>query len=274
MQHHLVHSRLMDWSEDCMTALQFALEAYLKPENDIAIQERRRQLSPVVWVLEPHALNRLVFQKLLEWDGMNYPYITRALKGLLQKKDAVKLLAQKLGDELTRKSGSDCKYTYVENISNPNIGSVVCLSAILELLREKGVRLQEAVIRREINPLFYILSRFYNDGLVVEGCKLPPLAIVHPYHSGRIRAQSGVFTVFAHSEMTQMEYNWYCLSGKSVDPRAMENNSDAATCLHKIRLLQPARIANELFVAGGRDSRLYPELEYFAKDIEASRYYF
>ena len=265
MQHHLVHSRLMDWSESVMPSLQFALEAYLKPDDDLAIQERRRQMAPVIWVLDPYKLNEAVFKKLTQRVGVRYPYIGQALGHLFSRNEY-----DALGKELNSAKGKQ----YMQKLTNPNIGTIVCLSAIMELLREKNGWIKEAIIRREINPLFYLLARFYNDGLIVEGCELPPLAIVHPYHSDRIRAQSGVFTVFTHSEMTANEYQQYIASQKTIDPRAMENQVGADSYLYKVRLTRPAQIANELFLAGGRDSRLYPELEYFAKDIEAGAYHF
>lgn len=271
MQHHFVHSRLMDWSESAMSSLQFALEAYLKPDNDIAIQEKRRLMSPVIWVLDPYKLNEETFRILISAkNGDHYPYIEQALRGLLSSRRDIVQTARALGRALTGAEGEK----YIHRLSNPNVGTVVCLSAIMELLREKGDRLKRAVTSMEINPLFYLLSRFYNDGLVVQDCVLPPLAVVHPYHSHRIQAQRGVFTVFPHSEMTAKEYSLFLSSHKRVDPRAMENNATAAPCLYKIRLTRPAQIAHELFLSGGRDASLYPELEYFAKDIEASAYYF
>ena len=47
-----------------------------------------------------------------------------------------------------------------------------------------------------MNSVYYVLGRIYSDGYILEDRKIPPLAVVHPYHSERIKAQKGVFTVF------------------------------------------------------------------------------
>lgn len=79
-----------------------------------------------------------------------------------------------------------------------NLNRIIGLSA-LEMARMtyKGREL-EALENFEINPFFYLLLRFYSDGVPVELEKLPPLAVIHPYHSQRIKMQRGVFTVFPY----------------------------------------------------------------------------
>jgi hypothetical protein len=51
MRHHGLPTRLLDWSENFATALYFAIESNVKLNN------------PVIWILDPHALNSINFGK-------------------------------------------------------------------------------------------------------------------------------------------------------------------------------------------------------------------
>lgn len=275
MQHHSVNSRLMDWSESSNSALLFALEDYFKPKEDLELSHKRRIMSPVVWVLNPIRLNKSVVSELISTILNNngktvFPYIEQALELI-----GGGSLADKIGNELTKNISTYSNMKQVNQTNSwSNIDGIVCLSAIMELIKEKGVMLKNAIESFELNPLFYLLSRFYSDGLIVKGCILPPLAIVHPYHSSRIQAQHGVFTVFPHYEMDEYESALYENTNMAFDPRSMENMALSSKCLYKIRLTRPAQIARELFILGEREANLYPELQYFAQDIEAQKYYF
>lgn len=67
MQHHLVHTRLMDWSESAVTALLFAVEPFLNPNGkNHDILYRRSTITPVVWILDPVTLNDYVYAEFLK----------------------------------------------------------------------------------------------------------------------------------------------------------------------------------------------------------------
>jgi len=56
MQHYGVSTRLLDWSDNLLTAMFFALEAYFKNPNDSSTK------IPCLWILDPLKLND-VFRK-------------------------------------------------------------------------------------------------------------------------------------------------------------------------------------------------------------------
>lgn len=62
MQHHQVKTRVLDWSESSIHSLLFALEAFLNNNQYDAWD--RRSIVPCVWVLEPAALNKRIFQNI------------------------------------------------------------------------------------------------------------------------------------------------------------------------------------------------------------------
>ena len=81
------------------------------------------------------------------------------------------------------------------------ISGILSLCAIEDYRKALGVHLEEAVKRFEFNPFYYLALKIYADALpfIIENPKmtiLPPIALLHPYHSNRIRTQRGAFTMF------------------------------------------------------------------------------
>lgn len=256
MQHFFSKTRLMDWSESLLVALEFAMEAFLIPYKNLDISEKRRKLQPTLWILQPNQLNDKVYDALLE--GKDFPLLKRVGQGLNAFTRA------RIGNEL--KANKDI-YFSLQDKKEGNYSNIVSLSALEELKRSYTGRETEAVKRLEFNPLFYLLLRIYTDGVPVEVGTVPPLAIIHPYHSYRIRSQKGVFTVFP-----------YYIPGKKEDmisnmklnfnPIAMEYMPKCQDCLYEIQLTNPGKIAEQMRKIGCRSSDLYPDTQRVAQDME------
>lgn len=254
MQHYFSKTRLMDWSESAIVALSFALEAYINPSGDHEVKYKRRHNSPVVWVLNPVKLNRIVYQCFKD----DVELIREAVKDL-EKIDV---------DDIYRmiKDHEELYFSLDDNF-NGGVNGLVSLSGLEELRRSKGGTLQEALVSRSLNPFFFLLLRYYSEGLGVEVKKLPPLAIIHPQHSVRIHEQKGAFTIFPY----------YSDNSKNtlktgVSPYAMEYMPLCKDCLEEIILTDAWCIAEELKGIGMKRSHLYPEMENVTKDFEYFKY--
>lgn len=256
MQHFFFKTRLMDWSESLFSALEFALEAFLIPYKNLEITEKRRKLQPSLWILRPSLLNDKVYDALLDKEGE--VIMKKALSGIdcLTKKKVKKEL--KINKDI---------YFSLKDEAEQNYSNIVCLAALEDLMRSYGNGKAEALKRMEINPFFYILLRIYSDGIPVQSGTLPPLAIIHPYHSQRIRAQKGVFTISPYyipnendKKIEEMKIGF--------NPMAMEYMEKCRDCLYEIQLLNPSKIAGQMRMVGYRDSDLYPDTQKVAQDME------
>lgn len=260
MQHHLTNTRLMDWSESAITALLFSLEAFIDPGKDKHLLHRRATITPTVWVLDPVQLNRHIYDTF----KFDIKWLKEALKEIIPFNfpDPEKnQLCNSLFGAL--KSYSN---TFFEDSSETAINGIVCLSVLEDERHACGSRLFNLLQEHRFNPFFYLLLCYYADGISVKAGDLPPLAVVHPYHSPRIQAQHGVFTVSPHYTIEEKEI------GGLSDMRAMESQPLLADCLFKVRITRPAKIARDLLIIGERHTSLYPELEKYSKDIEAKGY--
>ena len=120
-----------------------------------------------------------------------------------------------------------------------------------------------------VNPIYVILSKYYLEGHTFNTANntnkdqqdksflVEPLAIIHPQHSERIRAQQGVFTIFPFP------------GDKNIDDFKMEYAEKTRGILHKIIISNPYKMANELKNIGVSDSWLYPEAPIINSEIEA-----
>ena len=66
---------------------------------------------------------------------------------------------------------------------------------------------------------------------VLEDRELPPLAVIQPYHSERIKAQRGVFTAFPFYNEEEYDEDYRSMG---LNPDAMDDNKAASGCLHQI----------------------------------------
>lgn len=260
MQHYCANTRLMDWSESAITALLFALEYFIQPGNDKGLQYNRATSTPTVWVTNPFELNSRLYDAFLKNQELIEKGIEDIIPVGINKKERQNF-TQKVVDDIV--SGKN-RFWGVQN--KRFIQGIVCLSVLESERQAAANRIYYMIKNNELNPFFYLLLRYYNDGLPINMKALPPLAIVHPYHSPRIKAQKGVFTVSPYYLIGKDKVNG------SDDYRPMEYQSDIADCLYKIRILRPNAVAKELLLIGERKSSIYPEMENYASDLEAMEY--
>lgn len=261
MQHYGTKTRLMDWSESLTVALGFALEAFIKPVKDLEVKEHCRTATPTLWILRPAELNKAVYDSFA--DG-RLEIIAKALN--THTETGRWDLARKLQTELYQQKESGMYYN-LHNKDESNMNVMIGLSS-LELLRKAYVgREQEALRNLEWNPFFYLLLRYYSDGVPVEQDAIPPLSIIHPYHSPRIKSQKGVFTIFPYYIPNARQKTLKEIMEKEP-PIAMEYMEQCAPYLHKVQILDPQRVADELMLTGARRGNLYPEMENISQDME------
>lgn len=262
MQHHNAKTRVLDWSESSIHSLLFAIEMFL--DNSKYNEQIRDKAVPCVWVLEPAELNRKIFLYLRKLINDNNAEILKLI-------DEMSYTASERNQVLKNFKRFSCFDIFDQTQETAHLDYILDLSAINdEILRDRQ-RLKKLLLSGDIvNPYYYLLSRIYSDGHILTNRKLPPLAVVHPYHSERIKAQRGVFTVFPfYNEEDDDE----ACREIGFNPDAMDNNEEARKVLHRIVIGNPRKVAYELMQNGMNDSWLYPELPVVSSEIENHQIY-
>lgn len=256
MQHHEMNTRALDWSESSIHSLIFALEAFI---NDRRYSDQDRSFCvPCVWVLEPGELNKKIFgylSKQIEAESELVHGLIRELQLSVREQNELLQTIKKFGHEELQRTAETSHLDYIFNLSVIND----------EILRDRN-RIKALLCKGDIlHPYYYLLSRIYADGKILDNRDLPPLAVVQPYHSERIKAQKGVFTIFPFYREKSLDD---AVRKMTVNPDAMENNGLAEKCLYKIILSSPQKIAYELMANGMNNSWLYPEMPIVANELE------
>lgn len=261
MQHQGMNTRVLDWSESSIHSLLFAMEPFLN--NEKYKEQNRMKCVPGVWVLKPGLLNRNIVNKLLEKTEEN-ELTYNLFKELTVDKNELKCMItslQRMKSDKYNATNATAHLDYIYNLSAIND----------EILRDRS-RLKQMLMNGDImNSVYYVLGRIYSDGYILKDRQIPPLAVVHPYHSERIKAQKGVFTVFPFYKEHENDEK---LRKLGINPDAIDNNSLARDFLVKIVINNPKDIAGELLEHGMNDSWLYPEMPIVSGEIEHHRVYY
>ncbi len=264
-QHHFGRTRLMDWSESARTALSFALECFIDSRENEQLKYERQHLTPCIWILNPYKLNKLVYDYFAAPpDRVICDTFEKALEGIVSYSDIKKELANN-------------RIYFDSECGDIDIRGILSLCVLEDYRRIIGERVAERVKSYEFNPFYYMVLRMFSDAfpfVITDSSKtpIPPLAVLHPYHSERIRAQRGAFTIFPN----------YVLEGRSkdmakyrgIDIRQMERQPYIWDCLRVIYILNPNKVAEELIFTGERRSELYPDIQTYADIIETQKFYY
>lgn len=261
MQHQGMNTRVLDWSESSIHSLLFALEPFL---NSAKYKDQdRMKCVPSVWILKPGKLNKKIIEVLLKKTGKD-ELIYRLFKELTTDPKELDNMIQILKIMKNEKYNATKATTHLDYIYN--------LSAINDEILRDRIRLKQLLMNGDVmNSIYYVLGRIYSDGFILENREIPPLAVVHPYHSERIKAQKGVFTVFPFYKEENGDEK---LRKLGINPDAIDNNTLAKDCLAKIIINNPTDIAGELIEHGMNDSWLYPEMPIVSSEIESHKVYY
>lgn len=268
-QHHLGLTRLMDWSESAKTALSFALEALIDTrQNILDLEYKRKNMTPKVWVLDPLELNLKVYEYLA--GDTSEPQAEICLERVLDEVD-LSARVSVFQNELERSKDIYFKPA----ASDLEVEGIMSLCVLEDQRRMMGAQLKKRIQKFEMNPFHYMILRLYADAVPYlvtneKQCILPPIAVLHPYHSERIRKQRGVFTAFPNYVMEDRVKQYIVRRGKDI--REMEKQSYIDSCLDEINIVAPGEVARELIYSGERRTELYPDIEVYAQVMETQQY--
>ena len=271
LQHHFGKTRFMDWSESVETAMNFALESFIDTKDTEDNCRKRSTVTPGIWVVNPYRLNEHVYDFFAE--SSNEAYIEKALRNIMPNSGDRKTIASDISKELMGNKAIYFNFG-AEGVLDIAINGLVSVCILDEHYHYNAEHMKQLLECHEFNPFFYLIVRYYADALPVEADignrLLPPIASIQPYHSERIRAQRGTFTIFPNYCRTDASKQF---ARTEMDVVAIEYQSSIRDCFCYIRLCDPVRIANELIYAGERRPELYPDMQTYADYLETKSFF-
>ena len=259
MQHHEAKTRVMDWSESAIHSLIFAVEPFLDKKST---PQTRKHQFPCVWILNPTHLNKEIINHFSqEGSHDTLDKVLILLKDSIDDMDFIKNKIKSFNKLLETSTG----FKNIEHLKY-----IFNLSTINDEINQLSGNLINAIKNNEYPALFFVLKKIYGDGLPLDDRNLPPLAIIQPYHTERIRSQRGVFTVFPNYKDQDGDSK---LRALGFEPNAMQYNSIVKSCINKIKIMDPERIAFELLSIGMNRSSLYPEFPIISAEMESHEVY-
>lgn len=246
-QHHGVKTRMLDWSTSAIHALLFALEDRFTQSCEL----KKEKELPCVWCLYPQSMNKYTVTEVLT-EKKNYLKIKKLIEShekgnIVERKNFIKSEPPHFMFESGEKEDEHLNYLY----------NLAYFEELFASVERDSLSICENLL---LNPLYYILDKIYGRGIGIRELRLFPLAIVHPYHSERIRAQQGTFTIFPNYITKEQE--------DFSDIMDMRHQPGLEKCLRRIIIRYPDRIAKELMAIGAHRSWLYPEEPIVSQEIE------
>lgn len=272
-QHHFGKTRFMDWSESVEIALNFALEPFIDTKNTEDNRINRSSMTPGIWVLNPYRLNEKVYDFFCD-NEKTFKLIRNSLENLFScPAYEIDKIAEKIRTEMI--NNKDIYFNIdSENIIDSAINGLVSVCVLDKYYHYNAERIKKMLENFEFNPFFFLLVRYYADALPVAAdvnkTLLPPLASIQPYHSERIRAQRGTFTIFPNYYRTEAAQD---LARSKMDVIPIESQKYISDCFYYIRLCDHVRIARELIYAGERRPVLYPDIQVYADYLETQKFF-
>lgn len=256
MQHHGVKTRLLDWSESELHSLVFALDCFF--DNKQYRSWDRINSSPCVWILDPIEWNMKAFELIFA----NTDIINACVDGLYQVSSKDK---KKIRYRMEKLQNVFCDYISISSATH--LKGIFNLSSIIEM--QQGLPPENLISLLKNGELyyclFYILLHIYLGSERQKINEIMPLSIVESYHSERIRAQKGAFTIFPYYEEDSA---FKSAANMGIPLDSMEYMYKGNDLLYKIMLCNPDEIAFEVMNAGVNVSWLYPEMPVVANAIE------